>query len=419
MSGFDFGNIPDYVLHDAVRQTLGSCNLIGGTGSREYSFIDPLCGGHKKHVHRKSGYIYFSKSEWSYVCYNCGRSMPFLSFLKEKDPVLYRQVIFHAFSGQPTRQKKEVVDNSTIADKTYKPSGPRVFKDGELITIFENNPLAHIALEFCKKRKIREEVYSRWFVCLKDQKFHDRKPTGEILLNDRGFPIGNEYGYRLIIPYYKFGGVWDQFDARDLREDSSLRYRNLKDAEREFYNIDWLDVSKPFYLLEGAVDASFIKNAVSFGGIKGLSELLRQHPEILIHKHNGTIIWDNDASGWDEIPKTVEMGMKWFNWSTVKPLPEFAFKPDGSRREIKDINDAVLYTNIFTRDEDEYIIESTILPFIENVEGSLIKVNLLYGDRRKMKFEKSKELMESLRIKEAESKAGENPFLKGLSPGLK
>lgn len=410
MSSFDFTRIPNSVLHDAAIQVLSGCDLNTNT-KVEYNFRCPLCGDSKKSVHKKRGYVYFAKNAWVFVCFNCGKTMSFISFLKIVDGEAYKRVLFHGFTHDKNDNVRKI-EEKDLAEETYKPLGAAVFKPKELVSILDENSLSKLALDLCIKRKIRQETYSRWFVCLKGQEFYNRDVNGNIILNEYSLPTGNEYGYRLIIPYYKYGGVWDQFDARDLREKSPLRYRNLKGADREFYNIEWLDVTKPFFLLEGAVDASFIKNSVSFGGIKGLNELLNQHPEISQNLNNGTIIWDNDDAGKDEIERTVNIGFSWFSWSDIKPSTEFKFYEDGSERIIKDINDSVMYTNLMERDEEEYIKLESLQKYIE--KPNLIKVNLMFGNRQKAKKEKSKEEMKNLRKNNLNSRNNRvNPFLNG------
>ncbi|MDD6057144.1 MAG: hypothetical protein PUB98_02620, partial [Clostridiales bacterium] len=40
---------------------------------------------------------------------------------------------------------------------------------------------------------------------IRDKRFLDKNPDGTLKLNAYGLPTGNEYGNRLIIPYYRFG----------------------------------------------------------------------------------------------------------------------------------------------------------------------------------------------------------------------
>ncbi len=383
---FDFKAVPNNVYHDAVRRAFGG-NMITRTGS-EYNFRCPICGDSQKDKHKKRAYIYFGKQEWVYACFNgtCEiyEPKPLLYVFKHYYPEIYKTVLFSGLQNKSENEYEHIKEKNVI--KSYKPTGPSVFKEGELISIFDNNELCKKALELCERRKIRKEVYSKWFVCLKDDKFLTRDASGAVQFNDKNRPMGNEYGYRLIIPYYKYGGVWSQFDARDLRDNSYLRYRNLEGVEKEFYNIDWLDTTKPFFLLEGSIDSSFIKNAVSFGGIKGMNQLFREHPEVLQNKQNGIFIWDNDDSGKDQLEHTVNMGFKWFNWKNIVPKEEFKLNSDGTFRTIKDINEAVMYSDCFTRDEKEYITLDSIMKYVELPDP--IKAMVLNGNRKKIKNEK-------------------------------
>lgn len=375
-SSFDYSRIPDHILHDAVKEVLGSEGLVGGVGNTPYNFRCPICGDSKTNKNKKRGYVLFSEGNWSYVCHNeCGK-MSFLSFLKNHHPHVYRRVIFHAFDRKAKKAKP--IDTRTQAEKTYKAGDAYKFKPGELVSIFDTHPTAQQGLAYCLKRRIPQSVYSKWYVCLKNDKFYDRDSNGKLVYNDRGLPKGNEYNNRLIIPYYRYGGTWVQFDARSLDENSLLKYRNLEGVDREMYNIDWLDVTKPFYLLEGAIDSCFIKNAVAFGGTKHLQKFLEQYPHIKENAHNGTVIWDNDNAGYDEMPNTVRMGFGWFNWSSFDPTV------------IKDINNLVLKSDEVKLDADGFIDINSIKKYIMSADGGIVKLTMLYGNREKMRMRKVK-----------------------------
>ena len=398
MSEFDLSNIPDYVMHDAVREALGDCMLTGGTGTRPYNFRCPICGDSKKNKFKKRGFVMYDKGSWAFVCHNeCG-SMGFLSFLKEYHPDIHRRVIFHGYG----REQNDRVYSPEIKKPVI--NGPDVFKPGELIPLMDDHPIAKLGLAWAKSRSIRGEVYAKWFVCLQGEKFYTRDSDGNVIYGENGLPTGNEYRNRIVMPYYRFGGKWNQFDARSLDPNATVRYRNLKDAEREPYNIDWLDTKKPFFLLEGSINSTFIRNSVAFGGTKHFKSLIDDRPDILTNAHNGTVIWDNDDAGYDEMPKSIALGLKWFNWSTIQPSFQHRFKADGTLREINDINDLVMYSDIVTRDENEYINIKSLNPFIESPEGGLIKASLLYGNRQAMRKEKVKSNFDAMRVKREERK---------------
>lgn len=387
INNFDYGRIPDSVLHEAVNECLSNCDLECNKNGTEYTFHCPICGGHKKNRNNKCGYVYTDK--WKYKCYNeCG-SMSFTKYLKEYHPEVYKRVIFHAFDKKKREHKKPI---KTKAEKSYNANNLYQFKKGELVELMdETNPVAQQALKYCESRHIRKAVYKKWFVCIRDDKFKDRDAYGNYVKNADGKYTGNEYGNRIIIPYYRYGGKWIQFDARSLDEHSLLRYRNLENAERELYNIDFLNVNEPFFLLEGAIDSTFIKNSIAFGGTQHLMKFLEQHPELKQNAHNGTVIWDNDDAGKDEIEKTVKMGFNWFEWTDIKPTDKFKYNSDGTLRIIKDINNAIMYSDCFRLDKNGFIVFDDLKTYIRKADGAMIKLTLLYGNREKMKYEKQQQ----------------------------
>lgn len=396
MSDFDINRIPDYAMHEAVRKSLSDCTLTGGIGTAPYNFRCPICGDSKKNKHKKRGFVVFDKGPWVFTCHNeCGK-MSFLNFLKGYHPSIYREVIFQGFAKRDRTTPRAQV--KTIAQKAYKANTVYNFKKGELLEITESyHPLAIQAKNYCISRKIPENIYSRWFVCVKDTRFHDRDSAGTIINNDKGVPKGNEYANRLIIPYYKFGGKFVQFDARALDPNAFLRYRNLEGAERELYMYDWLDVSKPFFLLEGSIDSTFIKNSIAFGGTQHLMKFIEQFPEIKENAHNGTVIWDNDDAGYDEIGKTIKMGFNWFDWNLIKPTPEYAFNEDGTPRIIKDVNNIILYTEAVKTDADGFIIYDSLLKYIKKPDGGII-VTMRYGNRDKIRQERNKKRFNEMKV---------------------
>jgi len=382
MSDFDIDRIPEYMFHEAVHETLGGSKL---AKVREgYNFRCPICGDSKKSPHKKKAYVYTDK--WVFACWRKCGTMSFVSFLKKYHSEIYKKLIFHGFSHE--QKKKEVKEEKdTSGSKIYK------FKKGELLTLYDDNPTSKKALAYCKKRQINEKFYSKWFVCIKDEKFFDRDEKGNIKRDpEKGYPLGNEYGNRLIIPYYRLGGKWNQFDARALG-DAFPKYKNLQAIDREMYNIDFLDPTKPFFLFEGSINSTFLKNSASFGGTKHLKQFLELHPELLQYCHNGVLMWDNDNAGYDELENNMKLGFNWFNWSTIKPLEEFKYDEDGGLRVIGDTNDMKMY-GYTELDDDEYISYDFIKQFIEKSEGGLVKTHMLYGDRRKQKIKGFKDALQ-------------------------
>lgn len=396
MAEFDYSEIPDNLLHDAVTQVLGNQMLIGGHHGKPYNFRCPLCEDSLSNPNHRKGYILHDGGRWTYLCFRKCGTMSFMSFLKTWHPEVHRTVCFNGLR-YPTRKRRKI-DDRTEAEKTYKASTLYNFKKGELVSLYDENPTSKTALEYCISRQIPEKIYSRWFVCIKDAKFYNTNPDGSYIYNEKNMPTGNEYGNRLIIPYYRYGGSWVQFDARALDENAFLRYRNLENAERELYNIDWLDTSKPFFLLEGSIDSTFIKNSCAFGGTKHLKRFLEMYPHIFENRNRGVVIWDNDDAGRDELIATIKMGFHWLDWSDIQPLPEYKYKEDGSLRELKDINDVIRFSDAFETDDDGFVTFKSLKKYIKKADGGIL-ATMMYGDREKLRKEKFKKFFDEAKQK--------------------
>ena len=297
--------------------------------------------------------------------------MPFASYLKQTEPETYSKLIYSAFGAMPSqRRRKEDVKDDRPA---LPPDSP--FVDGELIPITANHPLARAGLDVCKSRKIRPDVFEKWYVCLEGNQFLHRDANGNLIINpETGKPVGNEYRNRIIMPFYHFGGKWTQFDARAIDKNNPMRYLNLKNVRREAYNIDFIRFDQPFYVLEGTIDSTFIPNAIGIGGVQHLREILMDNPKIAQHKENCVFIWDNDEAGRTGRTATCHDGYKWFDWDGIME---------------KDINGEVLHGCNLPLGEDGYVQQECIDARTRQPGGSDILFMLKYGNVAKEKFKAS------------------------------
>lgn len=353
---FSYENIPDTEFEDAVNEMFGGQVLVEKSDC--FNFVCPTCGD-LNFPNKKKAYVY--KDTWRYICYKCGVSQHFMQYIKEHDEDRFGRMLLLGFdSDSKPKQKKEVP-----VSETKKIGLP--FMDGEIIPITCNHPLAVQGKQICIDRKIRPMVYEKWFVCLNDKRFLQRDPAGNLILNSSGYPIGNEYRDRIIIPFYRFGGAWNQFDARAIDPNNTLRYRNFEGVKRTAYNIDFVDFSKPFYILEGTIDSTFIRNSIAIGGIQHLGEVLNDNPQIAANKDKCTIIWDNDPPGQKAMVDTTKKGFGWFDWNDIKA---------------KDINGAVMAGEM-PLDSSGYVDPAYIQKYSMRPEGSDILFALKFGDVEK------------------------------------
>lgn len=365
----DFNDIPNADMENAVHEAFDQYALVEEPNA--FNFVCPYCGELPENEFRKpvrKAYVY--KDTWNFVCYKCRPIHNVMWEFKESHPEIFNRLLFMMYGNggaarRTPRHRREYVD------------GAYHFKDGELVSLEdESDADVRRALEFCRNRRIREKVYREWFVCKKDSRFLDKNPDGSLKLNAYGVPGGNEYGDRLIIPYYRFGGSWVQFDARDLSGKSKLRYRNYAGAKRELYNGDFVHFNKPFFMLEGAIDSTFVKNSVAVGGLKHFKSFVEANPNFLEHKENGVVIFDSDEAGIDDLRAVMGMGFKWFDWSNLRNdnmrSPSFG-------EPVKDINEAVLNCSELKMTTDGYVDPEFIRSRTYTSEAGIMLLNMRYG----------------------------------------
>jgi predicted RNA-binding Zn-ribbon protein involved in translation (DUF1610 family) len=362
----DYSEIPDSVYDQVIHELYGNQNL--KERSDHYEFVCPVCGD-MRFPNKRKAWIY--KDTWKYICFKCPCSMPFASYLKQTEPETYSKLIYSAFGTMPEqRKRKEVIKDERPVLPVNSP-----FVDGELIPITSNHPLARAGLDVCRSRRIRPEVFEKWFVCLEGNQFFHRDAAGNMIINpNTGKPEGNEYKNRIIIPFYRFGGKWTQFDARAIDPNNPLRYLNLKNVRREAYNIDFIRFDRPYYILEGTIDSTFIPNAIGIGGVQHLGEVLMDNPKIAEHKENCVFIWDNDDAGRTGRTATCRDGYKWFDWEGIIE---------------KDVNSEVLHGCNMPLDVDGYVRQECIDSRTRLPGGSDILFMLKYGNVAKEKYKET------------------------------
>ena len=351
-----------------------------------YNFVcpNPECGD-MNFPNKKKAYIY--TDTWLYVCWKCGERMHFARWLKEHDEQAYQRLLFMAF-GKERGTKKD----APAPRPERKLDAALPFKDGELMSIYDSDPLAQEALALCRSRRIREEVYAEWFVCRQGEQFYDRDASGNIVYDEYGRPKGNEYRNRIIIPFYKFGGTWGQFDARAIDPNNPLRYRNFTGVKRGAYNIDFINYSETIYILEGTIDSTFIRNSIAIGGIPHFGEVIAENPQLAANKDKIVVLWDNDPEGRKaRAGTTCDQGYKWFSWEGIRS---------------KDVNGAVM-SGEFPVNSEGYVDENFLKSRTRDPEGASIIFTMKYGN---MKKEASRKRFDALKaFREGRAKPNNRP----------
>jgi hypothetical protein len=131
---------------------------------------------------------------------------------------------------------------------------------------------------------------------------------------------------RLVTPFIDESGNLFGFAGRSFQPDPYLRYITIMidDDKPKVFGIDNVNFEKPYYIVEGQLDALFLENSVAMAGAEGNSEGLE-------NISNATYVFDNEPRN-KEIVKRME--------KVLKKGQKVAVWPD--KIVDKDINDMVL-----------------------------------------------------------------------------
>lgn len=302
-------DIDDFVIEKYVMKALGRYDSRALPKNNMIVCRCFVCNDSKNKSKRRG---YFLKGDrrhdhWTYICHNdncpAQDGMDVKNYLKTYFPEIYsefRKEVYlnNYFDGETSQKKLEYKEPEKVESDDVKHFSKILNGSGELFSL---------ALEYCKFRKIPENVYSKFFV-----------------------GTGGVFQGRLVIPFYdNFGKIY-YYTGRTLIG-STPKYLNRRFGDKKIYNIFQIDKTLPVMVLEGPIDSMFVKNSIAIVGLKmsdGNFEELKDFKKYFI--------LDNDKGGRKNSLKWLQKEEFVFNWK--KFLTDL--KLDG----VKDINDLVLKT---------------------------------------------------------------------------
>ena len=120
-------------------------------------------------------------------------------------------------------------------------------------------PSDHDCVRYARHRQIPDSTWSELFYCGDFREV--ATPAG----------IQVQRSSRLILPFYNEDGELFGLQGRSL-DGSEPRYVTImyKDNEEKIFGKNKVDMTKPFYCVEGPIDSLFLKNCVAMAGSDGL-----------------------------------------------------------------------------------------------------------------------------------------------------
>lgn len=267
-----------------------------------YNFRCPICGDSQKNKNKARGYLYQVKNNTNFKCHNCGVNVSFNNFLKQIDPVVYKQYSFEKFKEGHSGK------NFTVEEPEFHFESPKFKPKLELPKASENSE----AKKYLESRKLNPDKF--YYTDKFKSWTNSQKETFDDVSKDEP---------RIIIPLF-YQNTLVGFQGRALGP-SKIKYITvmLNDDAPKIYGLDEIEKNKTVYITEGPFDSTFINNSIALCGADGDVSKWRI----------GDCVWiyDNEPRNREilsRISRVIETGQKVVIWP--------------STMSEKDINDMVL-----------------------------------------------------------------------------
>jgi hypothetical protein len=279
-----------------------------------YNCCCPICKEGKSWGSKKRCF-YIPKDEIIY-CHNCGWSSKPYKWIKEVSGLSYKQIMTEIESGN-----FGIID---VMDMDETPKPPTIIQSlpDDSVNLFDNNQVDYYksnnvvqkALAYVRQRGLDKAVNrpDAFYLSLKD-KVHKN---------------------RLVIPFKAEGGKIIYYQTRRILDDDSPSYLSKDGGGRSVFGIERVSSNlNKIFLIEGPLDACFVKNGLGLGGItKGQNLFTQFQQEQIDSLKFFDRIWVLDSQWIDKTAREktntlIEMGETVFIW------PEY----DG--KKFKDMNE--------------------------------------------------------------------------------
>jgi hypothetical protein len=266
-------------------------------GIKAYNACCPICREGNSWG-RKKRLFYFPKKEQLY-CHNCNKGWSPLGWIKQVCGLSYKDIraeINSGYSGKPVLDVNSIVDTKPSRNIPSLPLDSINLFDKNQVKFYKSNPVVRRCLQIIKQRRLSRAI---------------NKPIAlYVSLND--FIHKN----RLCIPFYDINNNITFYQTRRILDDNSPKYLSKQYSDKTVFGLNSIDVDFPYiFVVEGPIDAMFVKNGVAVCGTSMTKLQLKQLQQFPAHE----IIWclDNQHVDATSKKKTLEIlseGYKVFIW---------------------------------------------------------------------------------------------------------
>tara|TARA_E500000178_G_scaffold355786_1_gene429785 strand:+ start:1922 stop:2941 length:1020 start_codon:yes stop_codon:yes gene_type:complete len=276
------------------------------TNPYRINFRCPLCGDSQKSRTKARGWLLEKDNNFYYYCHNCGASQSFSYFLKQVDPLAFKDYVSDKFINKT----KKPDDESTLDKTTFE--APQFNNKTALKSIKKVSQLDwnHYAKVYIAKRLIPSAQHYRLYYAPKFKTWINSIIPDKFASVEKDEP-------RLVIPFFDENKKIFGVSARCFKPDSSLRYITIMFEDRpKIFGLDSVNFNQPYYVVEGAFDCMFLKNAVAMAGADGNTDSLKNVAE------NAIFVFDAEPRNKEihkRMEKIINQGYKICIWPNNLP----------------------------------------------------------------------------------------------------
>lgn len=261
---------------------------IKSTNPYRINFRCPICGDSQKSKYKARAWLIEDRSSGGlyFNCFNCHAPIGNLgNFLKNVDQILYNEYVTERYI------KKKQEDKPLPEKQIFK--APQ-FKSDPLKQIKKVSQLKsdHPVKQYIDKRQIPAQQHYRLYYAPKFNTWINTIIPGKFSTDLKDEP-------RLVIPFKDENGVLFGVSARGFNP-KGLRYITIMfdESKHKIFGLDTVDFDKRYYVVEGAIDAMFLENAIAMAGADGNTSGIR-------NIENAVFVFDNEKRN-KEIHKQIE-----------------------------------------------------------------------------------------------------------------
>ena len=260
------------------------------------NFRCPICGDSAKSKTKARAWILQSDKTGSFHfhCHNCGSSQSFSNFLKTYNPTLYGNYITEKFIDKSKAPNLEEFKTET----KLLVSSP--LKNLKKISQLKHD---HPAKLYIESRQIPTNQHYRIYYHPKFMGWVNSVLPGKFTDVTRDEP-------RLVIPLIDKHGKVFGVSSRGFNP-KGLRYITIMFEDKpKLFGLEKVDFSKPYFIVEGALDAMFLANSIAMVGADTALDGIEK-------KENATFVYDAEPRNLEicrRMEKQVKLGHKICIW---------------------------------------------------------------------------------------------------------